>query len=107
VTDDDQQAESFSVTADSQPTPPPRPTSVTATPPETRPTTTATPPGTLSETVPETPAETTQSTTTESEDGGGGGLLPSGLLGTVILWVGVPLLVIYGILKTMAIYLGY
>lgn len=104
VTDDDQQAESFSVTADSQSTP--RPTSVTATPPETQPTTTATPPGTLSETAPETPAETTQSTTTESEDGGGG-LLPSGLLGTVILWVGVPLLVIYGILKAMAIYLGY
>ena len=108
VSDDDQQAESFRVTTDSQSTPTPRPTSVTATPPETQPTTTATPPGTLSETPAATQAGTTQSTTTEdSSDNGGGGLLPSGLLGTVILWVGVPLLVIYGILKAMAIYLGY
>lgn len=35
------------------------------------------------------------------------GLLPLGLLRTVALWLGVPLLIIYLVLKGMAIYLGY
>jgi hypothetical protein len=121
VTNDDQQTESFRITTESQATPTPRPSSVTATPPETQPTATETPPpqpptasstppptppGTLTETTTEPSTETSQSTTTEDDDGGGG-LLPSGLFGTVLLWVGLPLLVIYGILKALAIYLGY
>ena len=52
-----------------------------------------------------TPAETT--TTEGSGDGGGGGLIPDGLLRALLLYIGVPLAVIYGILKAMAIYLGY
>ncbi|WP_340099754.1 CARDB domain-containing protein [Salinibaculum salinum] len=52
-----------------------------------------------------TPAETT--TTEDSGDGGGGGLIPDGLLRALLLYIGVPLAVIYGVLKAMAIYLGY
>jgi VCBS repeat-containing protein len=46
-----------------------------------------------------------------SGDGGGGsgddGLVPWGLLQTILLYVGLPLAVVYGVLKALAIYLGY
>ncbi|MEF8871365.1 MAG: CARDB domain-containing protein [Haloarculaceae archaeon] len=50
-----------------------------------------------------TPAETT----TTEDSGGDSGLIPDGLLRAILLYIGVPLAVIYGILKAMAIYLGY
>ncbi|MEF8786948.1 MAG: hypothetical protein V5A45_13515, partial [Haloarculaceae archaeon] len=50
-----------------------------------------------------TPAETT----TTEDSSGDSGLIPDGLLRAILLYIGVPLAVIYGILKAMAIYLGY
>jgi len=100
-TDDDGQVGTLTVTTDSETTPTGPATTPTPEPPDG----TSTPvDGTATET---TAASGTTSTTTAGGADGGGGLLPSGLLGTLLLWVGVPLLVVYGILKALAIYLGY
>lgn len=99
-TDDDRQVGTLTVTTDSEATPTPTDTG-TPTPEPPDGTSTA-----IENTTTTTATESgTESTTTASGDDGG--LLPGGLLGTVLLWVGVPLLVIYGILKALALYLGY
>ena len=106
ATDDDRRAGTLRVQAATTSTPTPQQS--TATPTPQPPTATPTPPETVPTETTQSPTGTTQTTTEESnDDDEGGGLLPSGLLGTVFLWVGVPLLVVYGILKAMAIYLGY
>ncbi|WP_324664515.1 hypothetical protein [Haloarcula sediminis] len=40
-------------------------------------------------------------------NGGGGGLIPWGLLRTIALYVALPIALIYGVLKALAIYYGY
>lgn len=51
------------------------------------------------------PATAAEITTTE--DGGGGGLLPGGLVGTIVGGLVGLVVVSYGLLKAVAIYLGY
>ncbi|WP_302082899.1 CARDB domain-containing protein [Salinibaculum rarum] len=52
-----------------------------------------------------TPTNTT--TATPTQNGDGGGLIPEGILRALLYYVVVPLVVIYAILKALAIYLGY
>lgn len=116
-TDDDEQAGSLTITApsDSTPTPDrsdgtPTPEPAAGTPTQSQTDTTATPDtGTTTpqETLESTRTATGTSATTDDGEDGGGGLVPSGLLRTVVIYVGLPLAAIYGILKAMAIYLGY
>jgi len=88
-------------TADPATTPTVDATPATATQRSGNGTATATPSnGTLTPTG--TPGNATATPSTDD-----GGLLPGGLLGTILTYVGIPVLVIYLILKAMAIYLGY
>ncbi|MFC7133610.1 MULTISPECIES: CARDB domain-containing protein [Salinibaculum] len=73
-------------------------------PTETPPTQTATA-STQNETVSPTNAGNTSTVT--PTPGSSGGLLPTGLIQPLLYYIGLPLLVIYLILKAMAIYLGY
>ncbi|WP_302080009.1 CARDB domain-containing protein [Salinibaculum rarum] len=54
-----------------------------------------------------TPTNTTSATPTPTPNDDGGGLIPDGLLRALLYYVVVPLVVIYAILKALAIYLGY
>lgn len=65
-------------------------------------------------TPPETQSSSTQTTgtggsatATDDSTDDDGGLIPGGLLRTLLIYVGVPMAIIYGLLKAMAIYLGY
>ena len=109
ATDDDRRAGSLTVTVATESAPTPQPPGRTATtqPPDR----TATPAdGTPTPAIaePVSPSATpTQDGGDGSDDGSGGGFLPGGLFGTLITYVGIPLAVIYGVLKALAIYLGY
>lgn len=128
VTDDDEEGGTVTLSEAATPTPTPTPTSTAAgstpatTPGEESadPTPTATsdtaataatdtatdPTGTEAATI--TVATTTQQperTPTPTDEGGGG--LPMGLVQTITLGLGAVIVVVYGVLKALAIYLGY